>query len=121
VNASFGEFQWSFVELWAGFETAHPSTDTFTDSGQSSLRNPVGPQGFKDGSKGRTRIYEKSPSLLAIPGQYTEKRTDAAPERDSELGRVLEAWPRLPAALKAAVLAIVGSVNPDSFEKGGAR
>lgn len=53
----------------------------------------------------------QGPDSLGKSGEHTEKDTGISGALGQDLSRVVRAWAELPAALKAAILAIVNSVT----------
>jgi hypothetical protein len=65
---------------------------------------------FYGGERG-IRTPQEAPDSLAKTGKHTEKDTELSVVLGHDLSRVVSAWSKLPPPLKAAILAIVGTVD----------
>ena len=63
----------------------------------------------EESCRARTRSYEKE--LEQEPLAKADSRIDSQALRDPDLAKVVTAWPALAPALKAAVLAVIGSAK----------
>jgi hypothetical protein len=63
----------------------------------------------EESCRARTRSYEKDLKQEALA--KADSQIDSQALRDPNLAKVVTAWPALPPALKAAVLAIMASAN----------
>lgn len=74
----------------------------------SAVGSPVG-SGHSE-NKPHVRSENETRTDTAVDTVGSESSL-AGPEMDVDLGRVVGAWPSLPSALKAAILAIVATVD----------
>ena len=67
-------------------------------------------KGIEPSAQG-SQCAEKQAFPQSAPGDSTQIRAQILGELGPELARVVTIWPKLPAALKAAILAIVNSLE----------
>ncbi len=72
-------------------------------------------EGKSNSRAGAAKHYENrgSPSAQNQGGAESGAVRDKTPHIDVELAKVIEAWPRLPDAIKRAILAMVNACSSD--------
>jgi hypothetical protein len=100
--------RWSTVRLWT--KARHTITDPFPSLPQISCQAAFGQLAGGDGGSGGARTRHKSNEYGPETGLPSQIASQEPGTLGHDVARVVTAWAKLPAPLKAAILAIVDSV-----------